>query len=88
MDDVAIDLPTSEMFAMTSTNRRSKTAARLLLTFVWSAALLAPLPLSAEDATQPAASDIDAKVDYARDIAPLFTRNCIACHNAKSWRGD
>lgn len=72
---------------MTSTNRRSKTAARLLLTFVWSAALLAPLPLSAEDATQPAASDIDAKVDYARDIAPLFTRNCIACHNAKKLEG-
>lgn len=72
---------------MNSTSQRSKFAASLLLAFVWSTASLASSPLSAEDATQPAVSDTDAKVDYARDIAPLFTRNCIACHNAKKLEG-
>lgn len=49
--------------------------------------LFAPLTSLAEDAEQPAEQKSDAEVDYARDIAPLFTRNCIACHNAKKLEG-
>ena len=62
-------------------------ATRLLRTLATVAVMLVPLSVSAEDPEQPAASNTDAKVDYARDIAPLFTRNCIACHNTKKPEG-
>lgn len=33
------------------------------------------------------ASDEASQVDFARDIAPIFSRNCVACHNSKKPEG-
>ena len=69
---------------MTLTCQIFSYAARLL---AMCAMMLTPLPAWADDAQQPAEANSDAKVDFARDIAPLLTRNCIACHNAKKPEG-
>lgn len=55
-----------------------------------SAQLLTTAQVLAEDAPAAppvAAEGSDSKVDFARDIAPLLTRHCVACHNAKKGEG-
>ncbi len=47
----------------------------LIYSAVWSAAQEAPVG-------QPAAS-----VEFGKQIAPLFAKNCVACHNAKKAEG-
>ncbi len=50
------------------------------------AATLAPLL-----AAFPALSRADepaAKVDFERQVLPIFKRNCLACHNATDAQGD
>jgi len=45
------------------------------------------LPCKLVRADQSAPLTSQAAVEYARDIAPLLARNCLACHNAKKPEG-
>ena len=72
---------------MNLTSHLSICAARLLHRLCTCIVILAPLSSWAEDAEQPVEQKSAAEVDFSRDIAPLFTRNCIACHNAKKPEG-
>ncbi len=38
-------------------------------------------------AASPAAASPTPAVDYGKQIAPLFSKNCVACHNAKKAEG-
>lgn len=51
------------------------------------ATLLMPARAVADDAESTAAEANDPQVDFARDIAPVMTRHCVACHNAKKAEG-
>lgn len=63
----------------------------LALSVLLIGAPLAPAQTLAEDAeaeaTAAEAEASDPQVDFARDIAPVLTRHCVACHNAKKAEG-
>src|SRR5919201_1074769 len=39
------------------------------------------------DAQQPVPASTSARVDFARDILPIFQKNCYECHSAKKSKG-
>lgn len=49
--------------------------------------LLTAARIQAQEAGATAAKASHAQVDFARDIVPVLTRNCVACHNAKKAEG-
>jgi WD40 repeat protein len=69
------------MFYLRSCDSNSKF---LRITLAW---ILVLGGLAAAEANEDAAGEPSSAVDYARDIAPIFSQNCIACHNAKKPEG-
>lgn len=69
---------------MNSTRLFSAFRTKSLLVIALTLPLLQPASTWGEEAS----SKKDAQaIDFARDIAPLLARNCIACHNAKKPEG-
>ncbi|MEZ6133424.1 MAG: c-type cytochrome domain-containing protein [Pirellulaceae bacterium] len=63
-------------------NRKHKSA-RVLFTYL-TALLLCGLPIVGPSAFADEASELD----FNRDLLPLLSKNCIACHNAKKAEGS
>ena len=63
---------------------------RLLLMTVLALGLILPatLPAPATFAQEADAVAEGKVIDFARDIAPLFSKRCLECHNAEEAKGD